>query len=159
MYSFYLGLDLHLKKTYAVLEASRRWPFLYDLHVERVELVERKETHHRVIPAGDCFAREGSLHPLQSVVKLNGSVYDAGDLIKWSQSAAATSTTSSPVACNIGFCSSGIWRSILVETEVSAYSMRLSGHTRNWSWPYIRLGHGPRTVSDLPGTRARCTSP
>ena len=75
MYSFYLGLDVHLKKTYAVLldaqgdtrderhianeklsaylheavppktyavlEATRNWPFLYDLlvgHVERVEL-------------------------------------------------------------------------------------------------------------------------
>lgn len=80
MYSFYLGLDLHLKKTYAVLmdaqgdtvderqvandglpkylhevvppktyavlEATRNWPFLYDLlveHVERVELAHPKE--------------------------------------------------------------------------------------------------------------------
>jgi transposase len=80
MYPFYLGLDLHLKKTYAVLldaqgntlderhvaneelptylhkvvpprtyavlEATRNWPFLYDLlaeHVERVELAHPKE--------------------------------------------------------------------------------------------------------------------
>lgn len=80
MYSFYLGLDVHLKKTYAVLldaqgdtrderhianeklsaylheavppktyavlEATRNWPFLYDLlvgHVERVELAHPKE--------------------------------------------------------------------------------------------------------------------
>jgi transposase len=80
MYPFYLGLDLHLKETYAVLldaqgntlderqvaneelptylhkvvppktfavlEATRNWPFLYDLlaeHVERVELAHPKE--------------------------------------------------------------------------------------------------------------------
>jgi len=80
MYSFYLGIDLHLKRTYvvlinkegeviderrmknsemkkylvehvpkntyAVLEATRNWPFMYDLlesHVERVELAHPKE--------------------------------------------------------------------------------------------------------------------
>lgn len=80
MYPFYLGLDLHLKRTYAVLldahgntlderriangelatylhevvppetyavlEATRNWPFLYDLlveHVARVELAHPKE--------------------------------------------------------------------------------------------------------------------
>ena len=80
MYPFYLGIDLHLKrtyvvlmnstgevvderqisnldietylkskvprKTYAVLEATRNWAFLYDLlevHVERVELAHPKE--------------------------------------------------------------------------------------------------------------------
>jgi hypothetical protein len=80
MYSFYLGLDLYLKKTYAVLldaqgdtlderhivneglptylhevvppstyavlEATRNWPFLYNLlveHVERGELAHPKE--------------------------------------------------------------------------------------------------------------------
>ena len=80
MYPFYLGIDLHNKKTYAVLidkagtvinerefsndetskyleevvssetcavlEATRNWPFMYDLlsqHVERVELAHPKE--------------------------------------------------------------------------------------------------------------------
>jgi transposase len=80
MYPFYLGLDLHNRKTYAVLmdqdgelvdqrefpneetttylekfvphetyavlEATRNWPFMYDLlsqHVERVELAHPKE--------------------------------------------------------------------------------------------------------------------
>jgi len=80
MYPFYLGIDLHLKrtyvvlmdvegeviderrmpnaemagyleqhvphKTYAVLEATRNWPFMYDLltnHVARVELAHPKE--------------------------------------------------------------------------------------------------------------------
>ena len=80
MYPFYLGIDLHLKRTYvvlidaegeiidqrrllntempeyldqhvphetyAVLEATRNWPFMYDLlsdHVERVELAHPKE--------------------------------------------------------------------------------------------------------------------
>jgi len=80
MYPFYLGIDLHLKRTYvvlmnregqvvderrlanedmaaylekevpretyAVLEATRNWPFMYDLlseHVERVELTHPKE--------------------------------------------------------------------------------------------------------------------
>lgn len=80
MYSFYLGIDLHRKKTYAVLidkageviderqilndeaiqyleeyvpketfavlEATRNWPFMYDLlakHVVRVELANPKE--------------------------------------------------------------------------------------------------------------------
>lgn len=80
MYSFYLGIDLHRKKTYAVLvdkageviderqilndeaipyleenvpkdtfavlEATRNWPFMYDLlakHVARVELANPKE--------------------------------------------------------------------------------------------------------------------
>lgn len=80
MYSFYLGLDLHKKntyavlidqsgevidqqqfsnnetstyleevvprETYAVLEATRNWPFMYDLltqHVARVELAHPKE--------------------------------------------------------------------------------------------------------------------
>ena len=80
MYSFYLGIDLHNKntyavliskagaviderqfsndvtqtyleevvphETYAVLEATRNWPFMYDLlaqHVERVELAHPKE--------------------------------------------------------------------------------------------------------------------
>jgi transposase len=80
MYSFYLGIDLHKTKTYAVLidqagtviderqfsndettkyleevvpretfavvEATRNWPFMYDLlteHVERVELAHPKE--------------------------------------------------------------------------------------------------------------------
>lgn len=80
MYSFYLGIDLHLKRsyavlmdktgqimderrlaneqfeqyledvvptnTYAVLEATRNWPFLYDLlnqYLERVELAHPKE--------------------------------------------------------------------------------------------------------------------
>jgi len=80
MYSFYLGIDLHLKRTYvvlmdaeweliderrlpntemadylvqrvpretyAVLEATRNWPFMYDLltnHVARVELAHPKE--------------------------------------------------------------------------------------------------------------------
>jgi transposase len=80
MYSFYLGIDLHRKKTYAVLidktgevvderqilndetipylekhvpkdtfavlEATRNWPFMYDLlteHVVRVELAHSKE--------------------------------------------------------------------------------------------------------------------
>lgn len=80
MYPFYLGLDLHLKRTYvvlmntegeviderrlpnkevadyleehvpretyAVLEATRNWPFMYDLltdHVSRVELAHPKE--------------------------------------------------------------------------------------------------------------------
>lgn len=80
MYSFYLGIDLHLKRTYAVLmdktgqviderrlandefeqylkdmvpkntyavlEATRNWPFMYDLlneHLERVELAHPKE--------------------------------------------------------------------------------------------------------------------
>ena len=80
MYPFYLGIDLHLKRTYmvlmkstgevvderqisnldietylkskvpretyAVLEATRNWAFLYDLlerHVERVELAHPKE--------------------------------------------------------------------------------------------------------------------
>lgn len=79
MYSFYLGIDLHLKRsylvlmntegeviekqrlknteikkyiekkipkeTYAVMEATRNWPFFYDLldeHVERVELAHAK---------------------------------------------------------------------------------------------------------------------
>ena len=79
MYPFYLGIDLHLKrtymvlmdakgeviekgrisnqeitkylqekvpqKTYAVLEATRNWPFMYDLlneHVEKVDLVHAK---------------------------------------------------------------------------------------------------------------------
>ena len=80
MYPFYLGIDLHLKRTYtvlmdstgkvlderqvqninmkeylkekvpretyAVLEATRNWPFMYDLlgeQVERVELAHPKE--------------------------------------------------------------------------------------------------------------------
>lgn len=80
MYPFYLGIDVHLKRsfvvlmdntghildkrrlrnnefeqylkdevphdTYAVLEATRNWPFVYDLledHVERVELAHPKE--------------------------------------------------------------------------------------------------------------------
>lgn len=80
MYTFYLGIDLHLKRTYlvlmnqageiideqrlenaevasylkekvsqrtyAVLEATRNWPFMYNLlcdHVERVELAHPKE--------------------------------------------------------------------------------------------------------------------
>ena len=80
MYPFYLGVDLHLKRsyvvliradgqvvdqrglpndamagylarkvpreTYAVLEATRNWPFMYDLlcqHVERVELAHPKD--------------------------------------------------------------------------------------------------------------------
>lgn len=80
MYSFYLGIDLHLKRTYlvlmnqagetieeqrlenaevagylkqkvphstyAVMEATRNWPFMYDLlsdHVVRVELAHPKE--------------------------------------------------------------------------------------------------------------------
>jgi len=80
MYPFYLGIDLHLKRTYmvlmdkegevldkqhlqncdiakyisenvpqetyAVMEATRNWPFFYDLigeHVERVELAHAKE--------------------------------------------------------------------------------------------------------------------
>jgi transposase len=80
MYPFYLGIDLHLKrtfvvlmdsegdviderrmpntemagylekhvphKTYAVMEATRNWPFMYDLlaeHVARVELAHPKE--------------------------------------------------------------------------------------------------------------------
>jgi transposase len=80
MYPFYLGIDLHLKRTYvvliddegeiidqrrllntdmpeylkqhvpqetfAVLEATRNWPFMYDLlgdHVHRVELAHPKE--------------------------------------------------------------------------------------------------------------------
>jgi len=80
MYPFYLGIDLHLKRTYAVLmdgqgrvvderrlpngevaaylkgkvpretyavlEATRNWPFMYDLlreHVARVELAHPKE--------------------------------------------------------------------------------------------------------------------
>jgi transposase len=80
MYPFYLGIDLHLKRTYvvlmdatgevmderripneemtsyleqhvpqetyAVLEATRNWPFMYDLlgeYVERVELAHPKE--------------------------------------------------------------------------------------------------------------------
>jgi len=80
MYPFYLGIDLHLKRTYtvlmdstgtviderqirnldmleylqgnvpretyAVLEATRNWPFMYDIlkdHVERVELAHPKE--------------------------------------------------------------------------------------------------------------------
>ena len=80
MYLFYLGIDLHLKRTYAVLmdsegrvvderrlpngevaaylrervpaetyavlEATRNWPFMYDLleeHVDRVELAHPKE--------------------------------------------------------------------------------------------------------------------
>ena len=80
MYPFYLGLDLHLKRTYlvlmnqageiiaedrlenakvgsyleqkvpqntyAVMEATRNWPFMYDLlseHVDRVELAHPKE--------------------------------------------------------------------------------------------------------------------
>jgi len=80
MYPFYLGIDLHLKMTYAVLmdqtgqiiderrllnddfeqylkdvvpqntyavvEATRNWPFMYDLldeHLERVELAHPKE--------------------------------------------------------------------------------------------------------------------
>ena len=80
MYPFYLGIDLHLKRTYlvlmnqdgeiideqrlenaevanylkekvpqrtyAVMEATRNWPFMYDLlcdHVERVELAHPKE--------------------------------------------------------------------------------------------------------------------
>jgi transposase len=80
MYPFYLGIDLHLKRTYvvlidaegktvderrllnteipeyleqhvpyktfAVLEATRNWPFMYDLlsdHVQRVELAHPKE--------------------------------------------------------------------------------------------------------------------
>ena len=79
MYPFYLGIDLHLKRTYmvlmdakgeiinkgrisnqeitnylqekvpretyAVLEATRNWPFMYDLlheHVEKVDLVHAK---------------------------------------------------------------------------------------------------------------------
>jgi hypothetical protein len=79
MYSFYLGIDLHLKRsylvlmnaegevvdkqrlknteiknyikknipkgTYAVMEATRNWPFFYDLleeHVDRVELAHAK---------------------------------------------------------------------------------------------------------------------
>jgi len=82
MYPFYLGIDLHLrrtyavlmdnmghiiderrisndetkkylrkvvpKNTYAVLEATRNWPFMYDLlseHVDRVELAHPKELH------------------------------------------------------------------------------------------------------------------
>jgi transposase len=80
MYPFYLGIDLHLKRTYtvlvdakgelidqrrllntevpaylkqhvphetyAVLEATRNWPFMYDLlkdHVQRVELAHPKQ--------------------------------------------------------------------------------------------------------------------
>jgi transposase len=80
MYPFYLGIDLHLKRsymvlmnaegdvidkrrlknteieeyirekvpkeTYAVMEATRNWPFFYDLlgeHVDRVELAHAKE--------------------------------------------------------------------------------------------------------------------
>jgi len=80
MYPFYLGIDLHLKRTYAVLMdstgtaiderqirnldmleylqgnvpretyavlvATRNWPFMYDIlknHVERVELAHPKE--------------------------------------------------------------------------------------------------------------------
>ena len=80
MYPFYLGMDLHLKRTYvvlmnaegevldkqriqnseianyisenvpketyAVMEATRNWPFFYDLlgeHVDRVELAHAKE--------------------------------------------------------------------------------------------------------------------
>ena len=80
MYPFYLGIDLHLKRTYvvlmdtegqviderrllnaemagyleqhvpqetyAVMEATRNWPFMYDMlseHVERVELAHPKE--------------------------------------------------------------------------------------------------------------------
>lgn len=80
MYPFYLGIDLHLKKsfvvlinaegavidkrqmrnqemggylkehvppeTYAVMEATRNWPYFYDLleeHVDRVELAHAKE--------------------------------------------------------------------------------------------------------------------
>ena len=79
MYPFYLGIDLHLKRTfmvlmnangevidkqrisnqeitqylqekvpqetYAVLEATRNWPFMYDLlheHVQHVDLVHAK---------------------------------------------------------------------------------------------------------------------
>lgn len=82
MYPFYLGIDLHLKRTYAVLmdnmgqiiderrlpndemqeylkttiprntyavlEATRNWPFMYDLlkeHVDRVELANPKELY------------------------------------------------------------------------------------------------------------------
>ena len=80
MYPFYLGIDLHLKRTYvvlmdtegeviderrllnaemagyleqhvpqetyAVMEATRNWPFMYDMlseHGERVELAHPKE--------------------------------------------------------------------------------------------------------------------
>ena len=100
MYPFYLGIDLHLKRsylvlmsaegevidkrrlknteiknyihksipkeTYAVMEATRNWPFFYDLlekHVDRVELAHDKgvrmiaeagkgvaECQHRVRP-------------------------------------------------------------------------------------------------------------
>ncbi len=82
MYPFYLGIDLHLKRTYAVLmdqmeqiiderrisnaeigtylkefvpqetyavlEAARNWPFMYDLlsdHDDRAELAHPKELH------------------------------------------------------------------------------------------------------------------
>jgi sugar (pentulose or hexulose) kinase len=91
MYSFYLGLDLHLKRTYAVLmdnngkvideqrvpnneieqyleevvpqnmyavlEATRNWPFMYDLMNERlarVELAHPKELKAIASAVGDC---------------------------------------------------------------------------------------------------------
>jgi transposase len=55
MYPFYLGIDLEMKgyleqhvpqETYAVMEATRNWSFMYDMlseHVERVELAHPKE--------------------------------------------------------------------------------------------------------------------
>jgi hypothetical protein len=97
MYPFYLGIDLHLKRTfmvlidakgevidkerisnkeikeyleekvpretYAVLEATRNWPFMYDLldeHVQQVDLVHAKGV--RAI-ANAAVKQTRSMHP------------------------------------------------------------------------------------------------
>ena len=106
MNSFYLGIDLHLKRTYtvlmdhqgqviderrlpndematylkenvpkdtyAVLEATRNWPFMYDLlteHVERVELAHPKEL--KAISAAAVKTDRVDSHTLANLARMN----------------------------------------------------------------------------------------
>jgi len=106
MYPFYLGIDLHLKRTYivlmdshgqvkdekllrneelaayleqevpretyAVLEATRNWPFMYDLlkeHVERVELAHPKEL--KAISAAAVKTDKVDARTLANLARLN----------------------------------------------------------------------------------------
>ena len=106
LYPFYLGVDLHLKRTYmvlldaqgetlgewriyndefeeflkqfvptktfAVLEATRNWPFMYDLlqaHVARVELAHPKEL--KAISAAAVKTDRVDAHVLAQLARLN----------------------------------------------------------------------------------------
>jgi len=106
MYPFYLGIDLHLKRTYAVLmdhtgeviderwirnpdlqaylqgqvpretyavlEATRNWAFLYDLleeHVERVELAHPREL--KAIASAAVKTDQMDAKVLANLVRLN----------------------------------------------------------------------------------------